>query len=137
MSDAALVALADNLNRLIDKPGGVYSSNDVAAKASQGAVSRSTLDRLRKADRVGATAVGIDKLEGVAKTFGVEVWQLFVPGLDIKNPPKLMLSTAKPWPFAKVDEAKVRSLSETDLARLEGAILHAADVVGLDIKKST
>lgn len=39
------------------------------------------------------------------------------------------------WPFEQVDEVKVRSFSRSDLARLEGAFLHAADVVGLDIKK--
>jgi len=135
MSDESLVALANNLNRLIDKRGGVYSSNDVAANASQGAISRSSLDRLRKVDRIGATAVGVDKLPGAAKIFGLKVWQLFIPDVDIKNPPKLATSEQSSWPIPGVDEAKVRNLSKDDLAKLERAILHAADAVGLDIKK--
>lgn len=39
------------------------------------------------------------------------------------------------WPFAQVDEAKARTLSDTDRARLEAAILIAAGQIGLDVKK--
>lgn len=39
------------------------------------------------------------------------------------------------WLPASIDRDKVRQLSATQKAKLEGAILHAADVVGLDIKK--
>lgn len=46
---------------------------------------------------------------------------------DVKNLPN--------WPFAEIDETKIRALDEADRDRLEGAILHAADVVGLDITK--
>lgn len=79
--------LADTLNRLIG-PGGVYSSN-VAASAASNGITRSTFDRARNGAKLGASAIAIDKLDGIAKTFGLEVWQLLVPGLDINNPPKL------------------------------------------------
>lgn len=82
--------LADTMNRLIG-PSGVYSSNATASAASDG-VSRSTFDRIRNGNKMGASAVAIDKLDGVAKAFGLQVWQLFVPGLDIKNPPRLASS---------------------------------------------
>jgi len=39
------------------------------------------------------------------------------------------------WPFTSIDEAKVRSLDDDQRAKLERAVLHAADVVNLDIKK--
>lgn len=73
--------LADTMKRLIG-PTGIFTSNAAASMASQSVVSRSTFDRLRNGDRIGASAVAIDKLDGVADTFGVEVWQLFVPGMD-------------------------------------------------------
>lgn len=81
MGDSAMKTIAATMNRLIG-PDGVYSSNATASAASQGVVSRSTFDRLRNGDKLGASAVAIDKLDGVAKAFGVEVWQLFVPGMD-------------------------------------------------------
>lgn len=83
--------LADTMNRLIG-PGGVYSSNATASAASDG-VSRSTFDRMRNGDKIGASAVAIDKLDGVAKAFGLQVWQLFVPGVDARNPPRLASET--------------------------------------------
>lgn len=81
--------LAETMNRLIG-PGGIYSSNATASAATQ-TVSRSTFDRLRNGDKIGASAVAIDKLDGVAEAFGVEVWQLFVPGMDPRhNLPRLV-----------------------------------------------
>lgn len=45
-----------------------------------------------------------------------------------KHPPR------NPWPFASINEAKVRVLDATQLAQLEAAILIAAGQVGLDVK---
>lgn len=81
--------LADTMKRLIG-PEGIYTSNAAASAASQ-TVSRSTFDRLRNGDKIGASAVAIDKLDGVADAFDVEIWQLFVPGMDPRNyVPKLL-----------------------------------------------
>ena len=136
MSDRALTVLADNLNRLIG-PGGMYSSNEAAQKASQGRVSRSTFDRLRKIDRAASVSVGIDKLEGVAKTFQVEVWQLFVENLDPKNPPRLASAEdASVSPaFESIDMTKLARLDANQVSKLEGAILLAAAQLGLDVRK--
>lgn len=138
MSDDALATLAANMKRLINRVGGVYSSNEAAQKGSQGRVSRSTFDRLRNIDKAGSTAVGIDKLDGVAKTFGIEVWQLFVPDLDIKSPPKLAkkgLDSASDI-FETVDLYKISKLDKNQLATLEGALIYAASHLGVDIKKN-
>ncbi|HWK70006.1 MAG TPA: hypothetical protein VNS29_04110 [Burkholderiaceae bacterium] len=83
--------LAETMNRLIG-PGGVYSSNASASAAAPG-VSRSTFDRIRNGGKIGASAISIDKLDGVAKAFGLEVWQLFVPKMDISQPPVLASET--------------------------------------------
>lgn len=135
MSDNALVILAANMNRLIGR-GGVYSSNEAAQKASQGRVSRSTFDRLRNIDKAGAVSVGVDKLEGVAKTFGLEVWQLFTPNLDPHRPRKLAEDhVSSTLDFDEIDVTKLADLDRQKLAKLEGAILLAAAQLGLDVKK--
>lgn len=132
MSDKTLAILASNMNRLIGRDG-VCSSNEVAQKASQGRVSRSTFDRLRNADKPGAVSVGIDKLDDVAKTFNVEAWQLFVPMLDIRALPRLA-STKLPA-FDTVDLEKLGALEKDQLAKIEGVIVYAAAQLGLDVKK--
>jgi len=91
MGDTAMKILAETMNRLIG-PGGVYSSNASASAAAPG-VSRSTFDRIRNGGKIGASAISIDKLDGVAKAFGLEVWQLFVPKMDISQPPVLASET--------------------------------------------
>lgn len=96
--------LAETMNQLIG-PNGVYSSNAAASSASEG-VSRSTFDRARNGDKLGASAIAIDKLDGIAKVFGVEVWQLFVPGLDLDNKPTLA-SVAKSTPVLTSEEKKL------------------------------
>ncbi len=111
--------LAETMNRLIG-PGGYYSSNASASAASNG-VSRSTFDRIRNGDKLGASAIAIDKLDGVAEVFGVEVWQLFVPRMDPKNPPKL-ISTEQTMPDLTKEEKKLldayRSLGGKEKAYL-------------------
>ncbi len=43
--------------------------------------------------------------------------------------------SAEPWPFAEIDEKKLRSVRGPDAHKLEGAILLAAAQLGLDVKK--
>lgn len=57
------------------------------------------------------------------------------PGTAAQPNVKSSFGAVVTWPFTTVDEPKVRSLNDDQLAKLERAILHAADVVGLDIKK--
>lgn len=37
-----------------------------------------------------STSVGIELVDKIAALFGVQTWQLFVPGFDPKNPPTLL-----------------------------------------------
>lgn len=104
MNNSAMKILAETMNRLIG-PTGLYSSNATASAAS-GGVSRSTFDRIRNGDKLGASAIAIDKLDGVASAFGVEVWQLFVPGLDLVNKP-VLASAAQSGPALSQDEKKL------------------------------
>lgn len=36
------------------------------------------------------TSVGVELVEKIAATFGLETWQLLVPGFDPKSPPTLL-----------------------------------------------
>ncbi|AWB35534.1 hypothetical protein DBV39_19295 [Orrella marina] len=44
--------------------------------------------------------------------------------------------TTTEWPFQSVNQEKVRALSSTQLAQIEGAILLAAAQMGVDLKVS-
>jgi transcriptional regulator with XRE-family HTH domain len=87
----ALKIVADNLTALIqdqkDRKGPLSSLVAIeAATAKTGMrVPRSTIDRIRK----GEAASEFDKLEAIAKAFGLEVWQFLVPGLVPGQPPAL------------------------------------------------
>ncbi|WP_431512597.1 hypothetical protein [Variovorax sp. DAIF25] len=48
-------------------------------------VSKGVVERMTKAE----VNTGVDHLDGVAKAFGIEAWQLLVPDLDAANPPML------------------------------------------------
>lgn len=122
MGSNAMKVLAENLNRLIG-PGGVYSSNVSASAASDG-ITRSTFDRARKGDRLGASAIAIDKLDGIAGAFGLEVWQLFVPGIEANTPPNLgeVGNPAANWSLKKSTAARVRALSPQQQKKLDDMV---------------
>lgn len=54
------------------------------------------------------TSVGVELLEKVAAIFGVQAWQLLVPGFDPKSPPVLMPVSAPERAFYErmLDAAK-------------------------------
>lgn len=121
--------LAENLNRLIG-PGGVYSSNVSASAASEG-ITRSTYDRARNGDKLGASAIAIDKLDGIAKAFGLEVWQLFVPGIEANTPPNLS-DRGRPttsWPLKKSTVERIRALTPAQQRRVDDMIDAILDVL--------
>lgn len=124
--------LAETANRLIG-PDGIYSSNATASAASHG-VSRSTFDRIRNGDKIGASAVAIDKLDGVAEAFGVEIWQLFVPGMDPRtNRPQLV--TKEQQAQTLDDEEKKLIEAYRALSKRERQYLMADAQKYLNIKK--
>mgnify|MGYP001072585416 FL=1 len=115
--------LAENMNRLIG-PGGHYSSNAAASAASDG-ITRSTYDRVRNGDKAGASAIAIDKLDGIAKAFGLEVWQLFVPGIEPNTPAasaRASTDTPLPWPLKKSTAERIRALTPAQLRQVDDAL---------------
>lgn len=82
MGKKTIDIFADNLNRNCG-PGKKFNSiTDLSDKSGLGT---STIDRLRKSQ----ASLRLDTLESVARAYGLDAWQVLVPELDLKNPPKL------------------------------------------------
>lgn len=73
------------------------------ARATAGAVNQRTIGRILK----GEHKAQIDTLEALAEAFGVEPYQLLVPGLNPRNPQVLRsLSPAEENLYRALDEAR-------------------------------
>ena len=81
-------ALWQNLEALMKHR---YGSSNLTKLAAESGFAQSTATRIKQQ----GTAVGLDKLEMIARTFGLATWQLLVPGLDPKNPPALQPVSAR------------------------------------------
>lgn len=87
MSEPLLQIVGENLSRLMAAKPALGSTTLVEkASAEAGfAVGKSTVHRVTQ----GATPVNLKVIESLAKTFGIDPWQLLVPRLDPKNLPTI------------------------------------------------
>lgn len=88
-----------------------YGTENLTRLAAEAKIGPGTVTRIKKAD----TSVGLDVLEKLSKTFGVEPWQLLVPGMEPENPPVLQ-------PVTKAERdlyAKILSAAR-DITKLQG-----------------
>jgi transcriptional regulator with XRE-family HTH domain len=76
--------LAENLKALMAARPDRSRFQEITA-ASGGALTNGTLDRIRRAE----VAITLDRLEDLAKAFGLEPWQLLVQGLNPSALPRL------------------------------------------------
>lgn len=83
------------LCRLAGEPVETAGIDQIHRKVKK-AVGRGTIQRIKE----GETSVGIDALMKLASAFGLEVWQLLVPGIEISHLP------LAPWPFPMVAPAR-------------------------------
>lgn len=91
--------LARNLKALMKAHKELSTLPKITAQCG---VSNGTLDRMRRA----AAGARIDQVELVARAFGLEAWQMMVPGLEPKNPPVLAAaSDAERALYAKILQA--------------------------------
>jgi len=90
-------------------------------------VSRGTVQRAREQDGHRKT----DQLALIAENFGIEVWQLLVPGVDPDDLPRLTADTdhAQQWPFTPALLAAALKADDAMRCRAENA---ARMVLGLD-----
>jgi transcriptional regulator with XRE-family HTH domain len=82
MPSKALRTLSENLARLIAASGELDSQAKVATKAK---VDQKTVNRIANM----LNEPSLDKVEKIAKAFGLEAWQLLVPGLAPGQTPEL------------------------------------------------
>lgn len=75
--------LAQNLKALLEHKDGPKSQSELFRKSK---VAQATIGRILGEEGENARIETIDKL---AKAFGLEGWQLLVPGMDPSNPPTL------------------------------------------------
>lgn len=91
--------LAENLSRLmrLDEPD----------KLSQASVGRMAGCNQRTVGRILSMqqSATVDMLEGIAKGFDLEAWQLLVPGLDPSNPPVNHITEAEKRLYERLREA--------------------------------
>jgi len=79
--------LATNIQRLMDANPPLSSLVKVAAEAKRKGhtVSKNAVDSAKS----GAHAINMDTLDGIARAFEMEAWQLLVPNMNPNNPPVL------------------------------------------------
>jgi hypothetical protein len=85
-----------------------YGDENLTRLAHDAKIGPGTATRIKKAD----TSVGLDVLEKVAKSFGVEPWHLLVPGMEPANPPALRPLTQAERDLYKKIVAAARDLSK-------------------------
>ncbi|HEY8356509.1 MAG TPA: hypothetical protein VIL30_03520 [Ramlibacter sp.] len=101
--------LAENLKTLMSASARLRTIPEIV-QACNSAISNGTLDRIRRAD----ASTGIDTLEPLAALFGLDAWQMLVPGLRAEvGPDGLPVVFGLPgWPFEMVDQARYQQLRE-------------------------
>ncbi len=79
--------LATNVKKLMDANPALSSLVKVAAEAKRKGhtVSKNAVDSAR----TGSHAVNIETLDGIARAFDMEAWQLLVPNMSTRTPPVL------------------------------------------------
>jgi hypothetical protein len=75
-------ALWQNIQTLMRKR---YGEENLSSFATDCGFAQSTASRIKAQQ----TATGLDKLDMIARAFGLATWQLLVPGLDPDHPPTL------------------------------------------------
>lgn len=109
--------LAQNLKKLME----VSPALDTFPKIIEaGGGTNGTLDRIRRAE----SAAGIDKLEPLARVFGLQAWQLLVPTLVARRGlrSKPVVGGLPDWPFSKVDRARFDALPQDERSYIEGKL---------------
>lgn len=109
----ATEVLSKNVQALLAQKEWSIKRAAAEAKKNHLVVSNGTLGRIVK----GTTATKVNYLDDLAKLFEVQVWQLFVPGMDPKNEPVLATVTASQkalWERLAQTREAIDGLLQTD-----------------------
>ncbi|PQZ60004.1 hypothetical protein CQ050_26920 [Achromobacter sp. MYb9] len=82
MAKKATEIVGANVDQLMRSAG---LSNAALEKKTNGRLTRSTVDRVRRAEG----SAGVESVAEIARAFGLDLWQLFVEGLDPARLPSL------------------------------------------------
>jgi transcriptional regulator with XRE-family HTH domain len=107
LASSTAKVLGDNLRTLMAAHAELGSNPKLAAKTRLGT---GTISRMKN----GAVDANLDTLERIAHAFGMEPWQLLVPGLEAKNLPTLQpISEQERKLYARIAEA-VKGIREEE-----------------------
>lgn len=122
--------LADNLTRLL----ATRDESRLSLSKKMG-VADGSLGRIK----YGTGNPTLEALESIARFFRLEVWHLFIPDLDPKNPPPLPGGEARSpaWPFRHIDPQSLERLSERDIGYVEGRLVEALSSTDVDADKNS
>ena len=109
--------LAENFNKLRKVTPKLFPLKAITAASG---VPNGTLGRIQSA----GAATSVDYLEPIARAFGLQAWQLLVPGLVIETGTndKPKVSGPPVWPFSRELARAIEQLDPGELARLEALI---------------
>lgn len=111
--------IAANVRALLERDGGPLAGRErsgISRLMARG-YSNGTAQRILS----GETSLGIDLIEQLAATFGVQPWQLLIEGLDPRSPP-LLINSGAAWPFPLADQAAYWSLAPDERAAVQGQL---------------
>lgn len=122
--------LAENLKTLMAASSKLSTFPDII-RASNGKISNGTLDRIRRKE----SATGVDSLEPLAEVFGMQAWQLLVPGLSAVEGPdgRLIVRGLPDWPLGLVDRQRYYVLGAPDQAYVQGKMVAAIEELELHL----
>ena len=109
--------LANNFRKLREATPSLNSPKDIV-KAQ--AATNGTIGRIAKR----ATGVSIDKLEPLAKAYGLEVWQMLTPSLQATRGigGKPVISGIPEWPFELISPTQYKQLDPAIKRRIESEL---------------
>ena len=128
---SARMGMGNNIKHLRAAKG--WSHDRLGALAE---TSDQTIEMLEKRDSTRSKYTPV-----IAAAFGISLESLLSASLDSKAAAEKLLTsmaagaakTAMVWPFEKIDEGKVRALSERQRVKFEAAVLIAAAQAGVDV----
>ncbi|MDQ1764231.1 hypothetical protein RAS14_31015 [Achromobacter aegrifaciens] len=98
MAKKATELVGTNVDQLMRTAG---LSNAALEKKTNGRLTRSTVDRVRRAQG----SAGVESVAEIARAFGLDLWQLFVEDLDPAHLPSLMTEpVAGTLPLSKEEQ---------------------------------
>lgn len=116
MEKTAKQVLRENVLELLQKDAKLVGKETGVTRLVKLGLSNGNAQRV-----LDSSEVGTERLDQLARVFGLSAWQLLVPGLDPKQPPTLG-DELPPWPFHMVEASRYWALSQEDRAFVQAKL---------------